>query len=130
MGMSMLPRKVAGMAMYSALRDKLRAAPPLDPANANAQAHHCKICRASSKPFDVVDFNKFASEVDFYGFGLSGITIPYYRCSSCGFLFTNSFDDWSAEDFAEFIYNTDYIKVDGDYAGVRANQAASRMSTV
>jgi 2-polyprenyl-6-hydroxyphenyl methylase/3-demethylubiquinone-9 3-methyltransferase len=73
----------------------------------------------------VVDFNKVCSE-DLYPFGFSGIHVHYFRCEGCGFLFTRFFDDWTPEQFAEFVYNDDYIKVDGEYADIRpAREAVS-----
>ncbi|MCH4092544.1 class I SAM-dependent methyltransferase [Acetobacter sp.] len=39
-------------------------------------------------------------------------------------IFTDFFDDWTREDFSQFIYNDDYIKVDPEYSGVRATKCA------
>ena len=79
----------------------------------------CKICGGIAETFDVVDFKKICSLDNPYMFGLSGIPVYYYRCTDCEFLFTTFCDDWTAEDFRNFIYNDDYIKVDGDYAEAR-----------
>ncbi len=48
----------------------------------------------------------------------------------CDFLFTDFTDDWTFADFARFVYNDDYIKVDGDYAGARAVRTALYMKSV
>jgi len=88
----------------------------------------CKICGAESHPFDRVDFNKYCSEEDCYRFGFSGIQIPYFRCISCGFLFADAFDGWSHDDFAKFIYNDDYVKVDPEYVAIRPNRIAETMA--
>lgn len=77
--------------------------------------------------FDVVDFNKYASSVDPYYFGFSGVSLYYYRCPECGFMFTPFFDDWSASDFSRYIYNSDYIKIDGEYVQIRPQRFASLM---
>src|SRR5262249_24894106 len=39
------------------------------------------------------------------------------------------FDSWTAEDFAKFVYNEDYIKVDAEYAGIRAERDAAAMAS-
>ncbi len=75
----------------------------------------CKICGGSAPLFDVVDFNKVCSTTEPYAFGLAGLPIAYHRCGACGFLFTGALDTWSEADFARFVYNDDYVLVDGDY---------------
>ncbi len=84
----------------------------------------CKLCGSHAIPFDQVDFNKFVDDDDYYRFGMSGVDITYLRCLCCDFIFTEDFDDWSADDFRRFIYNTDYILVDSEYASVRPEQMA------
>ena len=42
----------------------------------------------------------------------SGQMVFYNRCPECGFLFTASFDAWGREDYAEFIYNEFYPRID------------------
>ena len=79
--------------------------------------------------FDIVDFNKCCSERDVYQFGRAGIPVVYFRCTSCGFLFTKFFDSWSPEDFGRFVYNDDYIRVDGEYTGPRPLREAEAMAT-
>jgi len=116
--------------MESALKQQLLACPPLDVATARLQALPCKICRAAAVPFDILDFNRVASVTEFYRFGWSGIMVPYYRCEQCGFLFTNHFDDWTDVEFADFVYNKDYIKVDGDYKEKRPRVVASLMAKI
>jgi SAM-dependent methyltransferase len=84
----------------------------------------CKICRGEAIPFDRVDFNKYCAPENYYEFGISGISIDYHRCLFCGFIFTEDFDAWSQGDFAELIYNTDYVKVDGEYVSDRPELVA------
>jgi 2-polyprenyl-6-hydroxyphenyl methylase/3-demethylubiquinone-9 3-methyltransferase len=84
----------------------------------------CKVCQRTAVEFDRVDFNKYCSIENYFEFGLSGIPITYFRCLSCGCIYTEDFDDWSRSDFAERIYNEDYIKVDGEYARIRPEQYA------
>jgi 2-polyprenyl-6-hydroxyphenyl methylase/3-demethylubiquinone-9 3-methyltransferase len=110
-------------------RALLRAIPPLDKKTTTAQRRPCKICNGPAIPFDVVDLNKSAFQ-DYYRFGLSGVSVTYHRCSSCGFIFSAFFDDWSKTEFADFIYNNDYIKVDPEYAGGRSLRFAKKMNQI
>jgi 2-polyprenyl-6-hydroxyphenyl methylase/3-demethylubiquinone-9 3-methyltransferase len=104
---------------------RLEALPPLSPETARRQAAACKACGAAAAPFDVVDLNKLCSETDPYAYGIAGIPVIYHRCGCCGLLFTPFFDDWSAADFAAFIYNADYVKVDGAYVEARPTELAA-----
>ena len=83
----------------------------------------CKLCEGDTAIFDCVDFNKYCSS-DPYWFGLSGISVPYYRCGRCNFIFTDFIDEWNADEVTKYIYNADYIKVDPEYLGVRAIRSA------
>ncbi len=76
-------------------------------------ARPCKVCGNPADLFDVVDFHKNCQGPDV--FPLSGVPVYYRRCGTCGFIFTEHFDDWSEADFKSRIYNEDYIKVDADY---------------
>lgn len=111
--------------MEPELAHRLAGLPRLSRANAAAAALPCKICGQPALFFDVVDFNKCAG---FYCFGLSGVTVKYHRCDQCGFLFTGFFDDWSDDDFRQFIYNDDYCLVDPEYEGVRPRLAADHLA--
>jgi SAM-dependent methyltransferase len=92
------------------------------------QSGPCKICGAPTALFDVVDFFKFCETGDYYHFGLSGIPVYYNRCETCGFISTQAFDHWSPQDFARFIYNEEYIRVDGDYVEARPKQMSKIVS--
>lgn len=84
----------------------------------------CKICDSNSYLFDVVDFNKFCSQIDYYSSGLSGIPIYYRKCDNCGLIFTTSLDGLNKQGFSEFVYNDDYVKYDPDYVEKRPKQNA------
>jgi 2-polyprenyl-3-methyl-5-hydroxy-6-metoxy-1,4-benzoquinol methylase len=99
--------------------------PVLDPQQ--SKSPKCKVCEADSAIFDSVDFNKHCSSAP-YGFGLSGISVPYYRCARCSLIFTDFIDDWNNEEVAKYIYNSDYQKVDPEYVGARPLRAANDMS--
>lgn len=111
--------------MDQGLSDRFSALPPLA---AETRSRPCKICGTGSRLFDVVDFNKFCSDLEPYYFGRSGIAVEYLRCDNCGLIFTELFDDWTKDDFSRFIYNEDYIKVDGDYVAVRPMHDAERVA--
>ena len=114
--------------MKQSLAETLIRLPGLDRRNAAKTGCECKICGGRARFFDVVDFNKHCSELDMYAFGPSEIDVSYFRCTRCGFLFTNFFDDWTAADFSRFIYNADYAKVDAEYASIRPNAVALDMA--
>jgi SAM-dependent methyltransferase len=114
--------------MNTKLRDRLAALPALNDAPAHAETAQCKLCASQASLFDVLDLQKHCAFDNPYKFGLSGVQVPYLRCESCGFLFTCFFDDWRPQDWARFIYNDDYIKVDPDYSGARAVRMAEAMA--
>jgi SAM-dependent methyltransferase len=107
--------------MDSDLESRLAALPRLDLMNAYTTASRCKICGGAAAFFDVTDFWKGC---EFYPFGMSGIPVPYHRCETCGFMFTNFFDDWTSEDFRRHIYNDQYVLVDGEYTSIRPERTA------
>jgi hypothetical protein len=74
--------------------------------------------------FGVVDFHKSCIESQGKILDLSGRPIYYRRCSGCGFVFTDEFDDWSTEAFLAHIYNDEYILVDPDYVIARPTNNA------
>jgi len=111
--------------MKQALRALLSELPRLGE-GASLECGECKICGGSSSFFDLVDFNKSCS-LALYPFGPAGIPIAYLKCDACGFVFTNFFDDWTPQDFSEFIYNDDYVKVDGEYTGARPTRIAAAL---
>ncbi len=114
----------------ASLRKRLDALPPLGLKDRFEQATTCKLCGHLCTPFDVVDFNKFCSATNFYAFGMSGIPVAYHRCPWCRLLFTRFFDDWSHEDFSRYVYNDDYIRVDGAYAAERPNKDAGVVASL
>jgi 2-polyprenyl-3-methyl-5-hydroxy-6-metoxy-1,4-benzoquinol methylase len=79
----------------------------------------CKICGSASPLFGVVDFNKNCAETKGVRLPVSGAPVYYRKCSTCGFVFTDEFDDWSHGDYEAHIYNQDYVTVDPDYVEAR-----------
>ncbi len=86
----------------------------------------CKCCNAPSVLFDSCDFHNNANiHMGYYHMPLppNGLQVPYFRCTSCGFIFTTLMDDWGKDNlFAALIYNKDYPRVDGTYNGSRAGK--------
>jgi SAM-dependent methyltransferase len=79
----------------------------------------CKVCDAPTSLFGVVDFNRSCEEARGRHLPLSGIAIYYRKCPACGFLFTDSFDDWTEVEFKKYIYNDEYFVLDPDYRETR-----------
>jgi 2-polyprenyl-6-hydroxyphenyl methylase/3-demethylubiquinone-9 3-methyltransferase len=100
--------------------------PGLRPVDATRGA--CKVCGGTCGLFGSADFNKFCNPTGELLLGRSNVCVEYDRCAACGFIFTRFCDDWTAQDFARFIYNRDYILVDPEYAGIRPERLAGGMS--
>lgn len=88
----------------------------------------CKICGASAPLYGVVDFNRNCEIPNGIKLGLIGTPIYYRRCNSCGFLFTDAFDNWNEEQFKAHIYNEAYYSVDPEYAAERPASNAGVVS--
>ncbi len=87
----------------------------------------CPVCAGASDWFDVVDFNKNASEPRGVFLPLAGRPVYYARCSGCGFCFAPALHRWSVRDMASRIYNADYVVVDPDYIDVRPKDSAAML---
>ncbi len=90
----------------------------------------CKICGASAPLHGVVDFSKSCERHRGLILPLRGVAIWYHRCPDCGFLFTRQFDDFTAEDWRRKVYNAEYLAVDPDYAGARAEANAPLVRSI
>ena len=88
----------------------------------------CKCCNGATVFFARYDFSRTCEDPKGAVFARSGIDIPYFRCTSCGFVFASYFDGWSKDQFAERIYNTDYVKADPDFAATRPKYIAGQLS--
>ena len=84
----------------------------------------CKICKSESYFWGCVDINKSCEEINNTIMPYKGQAIYYKKCTNCGFLFSNDFDQWDKDDFMRNIYNEDYIKVDPEYDGRRSQRDA------
>ncbi|HET7887518.1 MAG TPA: class I SAM-dependent methyltransferase [Bradyrhizobium sp.] len=84
----------------------------------------CKICGAPSALYGVTDFSR-PCDIGAPMPPVSGLPVYYRRCETCGFLFTDAFDDWDIGEFKTHIYNDDYVKYDPDYLEARPSGNAS-----
>jgi len=89
----------------------------------------CKICESTAIPFDMVDLLK-QCETPFYPDTPSLIPVIYHRCTTCGFIFTTYFDEFSGEMWRKHIYNSDYIKVDPEYLDARPKRNSFFIDTL
>ena len=88
----------------------------------------CKICGADALPFGAVDFHRTCEEVNGRSLPPAGIPVHYRRCSACGFLFTDAFDDWTRADFKTHIYNDSYLAIDPEYSVLRPARTARALA--
>lgn len=88
----------------------------------------CKICEAAAPLVGTVDFNRHGEPFRGPDLPDSGVRITYHRCSSCGYLFSCAFDDWSKADFRANIYNRGYALLDPDSTLTRPGQLAERIA--
>lgn len=84
----------------------------------------CKVCKSSTKVYGIVDFNKSCEELKNKFLPFSGRAVYYHQCTSCNFIFTTDFDNWSLEEFSKEIYNDDYEIVDPEYWEIRPKNLA------
>jgi hypothetical protein len=90
----------------------------------SAEPMPCKICGGSARLYGVVDFARNCEIPNGIKLPLIGTPIYYRRCGSCGFLFTDAFDDWDDYQFKTHIYNDAYHSIDPDYISDRPRSNA------
>jgi hypothetical protein len=88
----------------------------------------CKVCGGEAHPFDVVDFSKSCETSTQLG-RMSMIPVVYRLCAECQFIFTDFFDDFTDDQWRQYVYNDDYIQVDPEYATIRPRENARMVST-
>jgi hypothetical protein len=87
----------------------------------------CPVCQGRSVPFDVVDLNTSCGEVDGKRLPLAGVPVYYFLCDSCNFCHAPQMAAWSLEEFAQRVYNDEYVRVDPDYLEVRPSLNAAAL---
>jgi SAM-dependent methyltransferase len=84
----------------------------------------CKVCSRGASLYGVADLHKNCGEVNGTFLPLVGMPIWYYQCDHCRLIFTRNMDDWTKEDFEDYIYNKSYVMVDPDYVFERPKRNA------
>lgn len=107
----------------SDVRTLLHSLPPIA-IEEHAPTETCKMCGRTALFFCAVDYNQYCSETRPPEFLPSGVSVSYYRCRTCEFLFTRFFDNWTSSDFSKLTYNDDYAKIDSEYATERPRRTA------
>ena len=93
------------------------------------QPTSCKICDGHINFLGICDFNKNCEDKPTGKIlPVNGNAFYYYKCLSCGFIFTAGMDHWTIEDFSKNVYNDDYIIVDPEYSGKRSQFSVSWFS--
>jgi hypothetical protein len=106
-------------------RDLITRTLGIDARTVRQQGQTCRLCGGFARPFDSLEFYKYCSPTDCFGFGFAGIHVEYRRCEDCGFVFTSFFDDWTPQDLA---YNEDYPRVDFECADIRPGNVAALLA--
>jgi SAM-dependent methyltransferase len=96
-----------------------REASPLPPPRPLPPRQRCPICGGEAPQHDLLDFNRSCEDHKGPVLPRSGRLVAYCLCPSCGFCFAPEFLAWEASDFAKYIYNGDYERVDPDCKGER-----------
>ncbi|MFO1316707.1 MAG: class I SAM-dependent methyltransferase [Burkholderiales bacterium] len=90
----------------------------------------CPICGGATRRLDSVDFNKSCEEVRGRFLPPAGQKVEYDVCEQCGFCFAPQLCQWSLDEFAERIYNSEYVRVDPDYADARPRANAGLLQAM
>lgn len=93
-------------------------------------ARPCKVCGGDASPFGAVDFNRSCEDAKGAVLPPMGVPVGYRRCTVCGLIFTEAFDDWSPAEFQTYIYNDRYGDVDPDFAGARPRRMAAQVAAM
>lgn len=100
---------------------------PPAPAQVAMQQDACPICGGAAQALDTLNGSRSCED-------RRGLTLPpadwsaeYFLCADCGFCYAPAFRDWTAEMFAEHVYNAAYPEVDPDYLTLRPQGNARRL---
>jgi hypothetical protein len=87
----------------------------------------CKCCDGPTILYHSYDLSRTCMDKNGPVFSAASISVPYYRCRKCEFVFTPYFDAWSNQQMAEGIYNCDYILADPEFSETRPKFIAGAM---
>lgn len=90
----------------------------------------CKCCSSLTQFFGEIDSSRTCHDKSNQPFSPSGHLITYYRCPSCGFIFTDNYDELSDTEMQAQIYNDEYILADPDFVGSRPRLIAKILNNL
>ncbi len=91
------------------------------------QLQTCPVCDGECWLFDQLDFHRSCEDRVGKSLPLSGVLVDYYLCGRCGFSFAPQFRTWTPEQFAEKIYNDEYVQFDPHYLDFRPRTNAATL---
>ena len=86
----------------------------------------CSICSESLVLLGTVPFDRNNAGVAI----VDTTPMDYYKCSSCDFICCPEMLCWTPEQFAEKVYNAEYVKYDPDYLGTRPKNYAKMLREI
>jgi len=96
--------------------------------------NQCPICNGASYPFDVVDFGygypdfwQPNNKVRIEDLNLSLHPVYYFQCQDCAFTYSPEIAQWSDKEFAEKIYNDNFLLMDVDAIDKRPRANATSL---
>ncbi len=89
------------------------------------QGFSCPVCDGPCASLGEVDFNKSCEEFRGKVLPRAGIGVRYVLCEDCGFCLAPDLCRWTPEEFAQKIYNDEYLSVDPDWQEVRPRNNAT-----
>lgn len=89
----------------------------------------CKVCGSQTRHFAQIDLARSCEDRRVGPlFPPSGVTITYWLCGGCGFIFTDHFDGWTNDLLRLNLYNDDYVRVDPDFLEHRPRYFAAELA--
>ncbi len=88
----------------------------------------CPVCGRASRTWRTVDSNRCCEDRRLEPLEPSGVSVSYELCGSCGHLHAPEYCAWTAEQFAERIYNEEYERLDPDCVEYRPRLSAEGLN--
>jgi SAM-dependent methyltransferase len=92
-----------------------------------AEIEHCPVCGGNCSLLDQLDLNRSCDVQSDKLAPCSGVLVAYYLCDQCRFCFAPQFGDWTLQQFADAIYNDEYVNFDPHYADFRPRTNAETL---
>lgn len=84
---------------------------------------NCKICGGENRLLGAVPFDRNNAGVPI----VDSTPMEYYQCTVCDAVSCPEMLSWSPNDLGDRVYNSDYVKYDPDYLGVRPKNNANTL---